>query len=89
MNVIKNIFNKIFWGRREKPEDFTITFIHRGALDNLKKISASSIKHVGSSWFTIQSGDEEQAQIPFHRIIEIRNIKTEKILYYNKRKLSK
>ena len=87
MIPLKNIFNRIFWDKRVNIEDFEITYIHRGALNNQKTIAASLITEVGKSWFTYKDQDNEN-KIPMHRIITIKNIKTGDILWI-KRKIAK
>jgi len=82
---LKNIFNKIFWDKRENPKDYSVTFVHRGALGDAKSISASIIEKVGHSWFTYSSGEEESTVIPFHRIVEVRNIKSKEVLWRSRK----
>jgi uncharacterized protein (UPF0248 family) len=76
----REIFNKIFWDKREKPENYFVTFIHRGAPQDRKTIPCTSIVKVERSWF-IYSVEGEETLIPFHRILEIKNIKTGKVLW--------
>ncbi|MFH1327395.1 MAG: RNA repair domain-containing protein [Candidatus Bathyarchaeota archaeon] len=76
----KEIFGKIFWDKRERVEDYTVTFIHRGAPGDQKTILCTSFVNVAKSWFTYRS-DEEETLIPFHRILEIKNLKTGKVLW--------
>jgi len=82
---LKNIFNKIFWDKRENPRDYSVTFIHRGAPGDIKRISVSSIEKVGASWFTYSSGEDESTVIPFHRIIEIKNVKSKEVLWRSRK----
>jgi len=72
--------NKIRWNKRFNPEDYVITFIHRGVKDNKKTIPYRLIASIGKSWFTYKS-EEEEVFIPYHRILEIKNIKTGEILW--------
>jgi uncharacterized protein (UPF0248 family) len=66
---------KIFWTESATVEGFTVTFIHRGAPEDTKTIIFSSIVKVGRSWFTYRSNGGETL-IPFHRILEVKNIRT-------------
>ena len=80
MLPLKNIFNKILWDRRVSTDDYRITFIHRGAPSDEKTIAASSVRHVGRSWFTYDDlGDE--VQIPMHRITKVENLETGEVLW--------
>jgi len=72
---LRETLGKIFWDQSTHAEDFTVTFIHRGAPEDRKSIPFSSIIKVGRSWFTYRSNGQETL-IPFHRIIEVKNIKT-------------
>lgn len=45
----------------------TITYIHRGAPGNLKKINGSSIEMVERGFLIINEG----TNIPYHRIVKI------------------
>ncbi len=75
MHPLKNILNKLRWDEKENPNDYLITYRHRGAPGDVKQIKASMIRSLGKSYFTLseRAGDEESV-IPFHRILEIRNV---------------
>jgi uncharacterized protein (UPF0248 family) len=88
VHPLKNILNRLRWDENEKPEDYIITYRHRGAPEDVKRIRASSIKNLGKSYFTIQEADaSEETVIPFHRILEIRRTTDESIIWTS-RKLS-
>lgn len=78
--IIRDILNKIFWDPKKNRFDYEIVFIHRGACNDKKRLSCGVIKEVKSSWFTYD-GENEEVVIPFHRIIEILNIKTGKTVW--------
>jgi len=72
---LKNVLNRLRWDVDENPADYLITYRHRGAPGDVKQIQASRIKNLGKSYFTVQNEiDEEETLIPFHRILEIRNV---------------
>ena len=74
VHPVRNILNRLRWDAEEDPEDYLITYRHRGAPGNMKQIRASRIKRLGKSYFTLQDeGQPEETLIPFHRILEIRN----------------
>ena len=73
--------NKLFWDPKEKIANYDLTFIHRGALMDMKVIHGIMIKEVESFGFVYKSEKEGEIFIPFHRILEIRNIKTGQILW--------
>jgi len=74
--IIRDILNKIFWDPKENRLDYELVYIHRGAYMDQRRIPLSLIKEVKSSWFTYDSEAEGEVVIPFHRILEIINVKT-------------
>ncbi len=84
MHPLKNILNRFFWDKAESPNDYELSFVHRGAPDNTKTIPASSVVKVGGSWFAYRADDNDdngETMIPFHRILKIRNIRTGQVLW--------
>jgi uncharacterized protein (UPF0248 family) len=80
VHPLKNILNKLRWDSRENPENYLITYRHRGAPDDMKKILASQIIKLGKSYFVL-SEDSDETTIPFHRILQIRNLKDETVVW--------
>lgn len=74
--TVREILNKMFWNSRQRREDYEIIFIHRGAYTNQRIIPCKLIKQVQTSWFTYTDERGDETIIPFHRILEIRNVKT-------------
>ena len=74
--MIRDVLNKILWDKHECSHDYVVTFIHRGAIDDRKTISFNSIEKIFSSHFVYRRGKEE-VYIPFHRILEIKNVRTD------------
>lgn len=74
--TIRDFLNRIFWDPRENRANYEVIFIHRGAYMDRKSLPCVAIKEVKSSWFTYETPEEGEVVIPFHRIIEIRNLKT-------------
>ncbi|MFH0748861.1 MAG: RNA repair domain-containing protein [Candidatus Bathyarchaeota archaeon] len=79
--TLRDILNKIIWDPQEQRSHFELVYIHRGVPMDKKTISCSLIEKVGSSRFTYQSAEEGEVFIPFHRILEIRNVKTGQLLW--------
>ncbi len=65
--MAKNILNMILWHPEMRIDQAKITYIHRGALGNLKTIKGSSIDKLEDGFLILKDG----TQIPFHRIIKI------------------
>ena len=81
--TIRDILNKIFWDPNEKILEYEVVFIHRGAYMDRKTLPCCKIKEIESSWFTYESEKEGEITIPFHRILEIRNVKTKQVVWKN------
>jgi uncharacterized protein (UPF0248 family) len=87
VHPLKNILNRLRWVAGENPENYQITYRHRGAPEDVKRIKASRIKSLGKSYFTIQEPtDVDETIIPFHRILEIRNTKDESLIWVSRRR---
>jgi uncharacterized protein (UPF0248 family) len=81
MHPLRNILNRIFWDKRQNPEDYVLSFIHRGALGDVKTISLKKICEIGGSWFTYQDDSGRKTTIPFHRIMLLKNVQTGNVLW--------
>ena len=84
MHPLKNILNKVFWDKRENPDHYALSFIHRGALGDLKTISLTKIREVGNSWFTYGDDVENETTIPFHRVTLVKNMRSGNVLWRKK-----
>ena len=60
------------------PSDVELVYRHRGAPGDELKILVSSIDRVGKGWFMLDDGE---TQIPFHRILVIKNLRTSEVLW--------
>ena len=86
VHPLKNVLNRLRWDATEKPENYVITYRHRGAPGDAKNIRASSIKKLGKSYFTIQEvAGADESIIPFHRILEIRNTTDDSIIWVSRK----
>ncbi|HKM51510.1 MAG TPA: RNA repair domain-containing protein [Candidatus Bathyarchaeia archaeon] len=80
VHPLKNILNRLRWDSRENPENYLITYRHRGAPGDIKQILASQILKLGKSYFTLSECSDETT-IPFHRILEIRNLNDGSVIW--------
>lgn len=85
MIKVRDFLNKILWDKRERPEDYEITFIHRGVHMNRRTIPCKSITGVERSWFIYRNEEGEDVVIPFHRVTEIRNVKNNEVGYKSRK----
>lgn len=73
--TVRDRLNEIRWDKRHDPESYSVIFIHRTDEGNLKEIPYTSISEISGGFFTYSyMGDE--AIIPLHRVIQIKNTKT-------------
>jgi len=85
VHPLKNILNRLRWDSKESPEDYLITYRHRGAPDDVKQLRASLIQRLGKSYFIIQDETGEETLIPFHRILEIRNTAKDSAIWISRK----
>jgi uncharacterized protein (UPF0248 family) len=80
---LRSLFNKIKW-TEEKQEHyhFIIRYTYRGAPSDTREVCFSEVTHIGKNWFEI---GEDDAPIPFHRILEVRDTRIKKILWRKRR----
>lgn len=83
LKTLRQILNKLVWDEREAIADYEVTFIHRGEYGDRKTIQCGIITQMGPSWFTYKT-EGETAIIPFHRILEIRNVKNGQVIWRKK-----
>ena len=80
--------NKIFWDNREDPRNYELTFVHRGEGMDRRTIPCEKITHLEPSGFTYE-GDEGETFIPYHRIIEVKDIRDGRIVWFSRRTQTK
>ena len=86
---LKNILNKLRWDERERADEYLITYRHRGAPDDKRQVRVSSIRKLGNSFFTLtDESDSEESIIPFHRVLEIRNLERDLIIWRSRKVMS-
>jgi uncharacterized protein (UPF0248 family) len=85
VHPLKNILNKLRWDSREDAEKYLITYLHRGAPDDRIQVRASEILKLGKSYFTLKSKSGEDATIPFHRILEVRDTRAGRVIWRTRR----
>jgi uncharacterized protein (UPF0248 family) len=86
VHPLRNILNRLRWDSSENPENYIITYRHRGAPDDVKRIRASDIRKLGKSYFTLSSETDEEATIPFHRVLEILDTSHNTVIWKSRKK---
>jgi uncharacterized protein (UPF0248 family) len=82
--TLRDALNRILWDRRLSPEEYEVTFVHRGAPSDLRTVRFVSITSVGPSWFLYRDGDE--VLIPYHRVVSVTNTRTGEVLWGKRRR---
>lgn len=70
MQYILDLLNKIKWDKRENPADYTIGYEDK-ILKKIIEIPYTAIKRIEGTFFIIDR-DEEEVNIPMHRIREVK-----------------
>jgi len=83
--TLREVLNRIRWNPEERGRAYEITYIHRGASENKLTIPFSSIKDIHSSWFTYTDAEGGEVTIPFHRVLEVRDIESGKPIWKKSR----
>ena len=78
--TLREILNELKWHPERDLTNCEIVYVHRGAPDNKKTISGKTVKTIGPSYF-IYGEMGIETFIPFHRIIEIKDYTTGKIIW--------
>jgi uncharacterized protein (UPF0248 family) len=82
---IRESLNKIRWDSSTKEEEYEVSFLHRNEEFEEKTISFPQITTISSSWFQYMNQFNIETLIPFHRILEIRNVRANEILWKRKK----
>lgn len=86
VHPVRNILNRLRWDPDKSAELYLITYRHRGAPGDVKRVRASMIGRLGRSYFTISENPEgEESIIPFHRILEIRSLQDQLIIWKSRK----
>jgi uncharacterized protein (UPF0248 family) len=87
VHPLRNVLNRLRWSDSENAEKYLITYKHRGAPEDRKHVRACQIVRLGKSYFTLPSESDEETIIPFHRIIEVRNVETNLVIWKSRKEL--
>ncbi len=81
----RSVLNRLLWDSRVNRGDYEIVYESRGAPGGVERVSASFLLKVFSRGFEYEARGGRK-YIPFHRIVEIRNVKTGEVLYRSRRR---
>jgi uncharacterized protein (UPF0248 family) len=85
--LLKDILNRIKWDDSYPPEEFQVTYTHRGVIGDQLTVYFTDISEIRSSWIII-SDNNDDTPIPFHRIIRVKNFVTGETLYEKRGRLN-
>jgi uncharacterized protein (UPF0248 family) len=74
---LRSLLSRILNGP-ENASDTELVYRHRGAPRDELAIRVSSIYRLGKGWFMLDDGE---TQIPFHRVLHIKNLRSGEILW--------
>jgi uncharacterized protein (UPF0248 family) len=63
---VREILNKAKWDKKMEFDELEVVYLHRGAPNDLKKISGDEIVRIGKSFLGLKG-----KEIPYHRVIKI------------------
>ena len=86
MITARRFMHKLRWHPLDRFEDYEVIVVHRGALNGLRAIPCSLIKELYSGGFEYGEGGS-LTFIPFHRIVEIRNLRDGRVVWRRSSKL--
>jgi uncharacterized protein (UPF0248 family) len=78
---IREYLNMIRWDSKITEEEFEVSFFHRNEENEKRTISFPQITTISSSWFHYMNQHNIETLIPFHRVLEIRNTRTNEIVW--------
>lgn len=81
---LKSLLSRVLRGS-EDASDFELVYRHRGAPGDEMRIFVSSIVRLGKGWFLLS---DEETQIPFHRVLLVRNLKSGQVLWESRSRSS-
>ena len=81
--LLRDLLNKIKWDTSLSPEEFQITYIHRGVNGDQLTINFTDISEIRSSWIIVFNNND-YTPIPLHRIIRVKNFVTGVTIYEKK-----
>jgi uncharacterized protein (UPF0248 family) len=83
--TLREVLNRIRWDREKSKQAYEVSYVHRGATGDKRTIPFSSILEIHSSWFTYTDPDAGEVVIPFHRVLEIREVESGHTVWRSRR----
>ncbi len=77
----RRVIEQILWDPRFNPADYQLAYLHRGVQGERKTVPLSRVLNVRGSWLTFRDEEGLEVKIPLHRVLEVRNVKTGRVLW--------
>jgi uncharacterized protein (UPF0248 family) len=74
---LRSLLSRIMRGSG-KASEVELVYRHRGAPKDELTIKISSVSRLGKGWFTLEDGE---TQIPFHRVLRVKNLRSGEVLW--------
>ena len=85
--LLRDILNRIKWDDSYPPDEFQVSYTHRGVIGDQLIVNFTDISEISSSWIIIHNNNEDTL-IPLHRIMSVKNFVTGETLYEKRRRLN-
>ena len=85
-NPMRDFLSRLRWDKRMRGRRYVIRFVSRGAPRNYEEVESSEVVDVTRDGFVIVSRGEEK-WIPYHRVIEIREEDSGRIIFSKEKKV--
>ncbi len=86
-NPLRDVLSRLLHDSSLVKDDYEIVYVSRGALDDLEHISGADLVRVTRFGFSWRTPTGVIKEIPFHRVVLVRNVRTGSVLYLNPRAL--
>jgi uncharacterized protein (UPF0248 family) len=74
---LRSLLSRIMRGPGNAAE-IELVYRHRGAPKDELTVKVSSVSLLGKGWFTLGDGE---TQIPFHRVLRVKNLRSGEVLW--------
>ena len=84
-NPLKNMLSRLIHDPKVNREDYELTYVSRGHVEDRETINCSSLVRVTHDYLIFKARDGNLKSIPFHRVISLVDKRRGKTLYFNPR----
>jgi uncharacterized protein (UPF0248 family) len=81
---LRSLLSRIMRGSGNGSET-ELVYRHRGGPRDELTIKVSSVSRLGKGWFMLEDGE---TQIPFHRVLRVKNLRSGEVLWEKRQSVS-